>query len=138
MFLWLVQYFGPLLQQLESRTTGDSRVYLTARTAAASVSAFVLALVLDLIAIRWLQERFPERVHSDSAGLNELHAAKNDTPTMGGLFVMTAVLISTLIWADLTSRYVLTALLVTMSLAGIGALDDWIKLTTRRKGLTVR
>lgn len=138
MFLWFVQYFSPLLEQLESRTTGDSRVYLTARTAAASVCAFVLAIVLGPIAIRWLNARFRERIHSDSERLNELQADKNETPTMGGLFVMAAVVFSSLIWADLSSRYVLVGLFVVVTLTGLGALDDWIKLTTPRKGLTVR
>lgn len=138
MFLWFVQYFSPLLEQLESRTTGDSRIYLTARTAAASVSAFLLALVLGPVVIRLLRARFRERVHSDSERLNELQAGKNNTPTMGGLFVMAAVLFSSLIWADLSSRYVLVVIFVVVSLTGLGALDDWIKLTTARKGLTVR
>ncbi len=138
MFLWFVQYFSPLLEQLESRTTGDSRVYLTARTAAASISAFLLALVLGPVAIRWLKTRFPERVASDSDRLNELQAAKNETPTMGGLFVMAAVFFSAIIWADLSSRYVLAAIFVLVSLTGLGALDDWVKLTTTYKGLTVR
>lgn len=138
MFLWFVQYFSPLLEHLEARTTGDSRVYLTARTAAASVSAFVLAIILGPIAIRWLKARFRERVHSDSERLNELQADKNETPTMGGLFVMAAVVFSTLIWSDLSSRYVLAGIFVVVSLTGLGALDDWIKQTTSRKGLTVR
>lgn len=138
MFLWFVQYFTPLLEQLESRTTGDSRIYLTARTAAASVSAFLLALVLGPLAIRWLNARFRERVHSDSAQLNKLQANKNETPTMGGLFVMAAVVISSVIWADLSNRYVLVALFAVVTLTALGALDDWIKLTTSRKGLTAR
>lgn len=136
MFLWFVKYFGPLLEQLESRTTGDSRVYLTARTAAAGVSAFLLALILGPVVIRWLKSRFRERVHSDSRRLNELQAAKNETPTMGGLFVMAAVFFSSAFWADLTSRYVLAGLFVLVSLTGLGSLDDWIKITTTRKGLT--
>jgi phospho-N-acetylmuramoyl-pentapeptide-transferase len=138
MFLWFVQYFSPLLEQLESRTTGDSRIYLTARTAAASVSAFLLALILGPLVIRWLKRRFRERVHSDSERLNELQADKNDTPTMGGVFVMAAVLFSSLVWADLSSRYVLVGIFALVSLTGLGSLDDWIKLTTPRKGLTVR
>ena len=138
MFLWFVQHFSPLLEQLESRTTGDSRVYLTARTAAAGVSAFLLALVLGPLAIRWLQDRFRERIGSDSDQLNELHAKKNDTPTMGGVFVMAAVLLSSLLWADLSSGYVLIGLFVVIALTALGALDDWTKLTTKRNGLTVR
>jgi len=138
MFLWFVQYSSPLLEQLESRTTGDSRVYLTARTAAAGVSAFLLALVLGPLAIRWLQDRFRERIGSDSEQLNKLHATKNDTPTMGGVFVMAAVLLSSLLWADLSSGYVQIGLFVVFTLTALGALDDWTKLTTERNGLTVR
>lgn len=138
MFLWLVQYFGPLLEQLESRTTGDSRVYLTARTAAASVTAFALAMLLGPVAIRWLKAHCGERIDSASKKLNELHASKNHTPTMGGVFIMAAVVLSSLLWADLSSGYVRVGLFVVTTLTGLGALDDWIKLTTSRKGLSVR
>ena len=138
MFFWLIHRFSPLLEQLELVSSGDSRVFLTARIALASVTAFVIAICLGPKAIRWLEGRFQERVASDSVRLNELQASKNKTPTMGGLFVIGALVLSALMWADLSSRYVQLALGAAIGFAALGAIDDWIKLSTTRKGLTVK
>ncbi len=138
MFLWLIQHFGLLLEHVEHHTTGDTRVFLTARTGAGTLTAFLLTLLAGPAAIRRLQARFRERIASDSETLNKLHANKNATPTMGGLFVMASVVLTTVVWSDLSSRYVQTGLFVIVSLTVLGAWDDWIKLSTNRKGLTVR
>jgi phospho-N-acetylmuramoyl-pentapeptide-transferase len=138
MLLWLIQHFGLLRDHVQSHTTGDSRVFLTGRTAAASVTSFLIALLLGPIAIRLLKRRFRERIDSASERLNELHADKNDTPTMGGLFVMGSVLLASVLWADLTNTYVLTGVGLVVSLTMLGAVDDWIKMSTARKGLSVR
>ena len=138
MFLWLVQHFGLLRDHLQSHTTGDSRIFLTGRTAAASVTSFLIAICFGPLAIRLLKKRFRERVASASERLNELHAEKNNTPTMGGLFVMGAILLSTSVWADLTNEYILTGACVVVALTTLGAIDDWVKMSTSRKGLTAR
>lgn len=138
MILWLLNRFAPLLEQMELHATGDSRVFLTARIAAASVTAFLLAILLGPMAIRWLKSNFRERIDSASQQLNALQASKSSTPTMGGLFVMGAVVIATVLWGDLSSRYVQLGLLVTISFAALGAVDDWVKLKTKRNGLTAR
>ena len=82
MLVWLLQ------RLLNAR---DTATLLTLRTALASLTAFVLALLLGPVAIRWLKARFRERIASDSARLDELHANKKDTPTMGGLFILAAL-----------------------------------------------
>jgi phospho-N-acetylmuramoyl-pentapeptide-transferase len=138
MLVWLLQHFGSLLEQFELHVSGDSRVFLTARTSIASVTSFLLCLLLGPFAIRWLQRRFRERIGSDSEQLNQLQAAKRNTPTMGGLFVMGSVALATLLWGDLSSRYVQLGLATTIGFAALGAADDWIKLNTQRNGLTVR
>lgn len=138
MLLWLLQRFGPWLERLEPQAPGESRAFITSRAALASLTAFVLAIVLGPGAIRWLKSRFRERIASDSARLNELHASKNQTPTMGGLFIMGAVVLSVLLWGDLSNRYVLASLFVVSSFGALGAWDDWIKLSTSQKGLSVR
>lgn len=135
MLYWILQKFAPLMEQMESHSTGDSHVFLTARTALASVTAFLMAIVLGPIAIRWLKNHFRERIDSDSKKLNELHAGKSKTPTMGGIFVIASIVISTLLWGDLTSRYVQLALFVAIGFATLGAVDDWIKLQTSKNGL---
>ncbi|MCA9057143.1 MAG: phospho-N-acetylmuramoyl-pentapeptide-transferase, partial [Planctomycetaceae bacterium] len=77
-------------------------------------------------------------VASASATLNQLHSAKAGTPTMGGLFVMLSVCLSTALWADLTNAYVRIGLLTTIAMTALGAADDWIKQSTTRLGLTAR
>lgn len=138
MLLWLIQHFGLLLEQVESRTTGDSRVFLTGRTAAASLTSFALALMMGPAVIGWLKRHFRERVGSASLVLNQLHASKNDTPTMGGVFVMGAVVLATVLWTDLSNCYVQAALVVTCGLTGLGAWDDWVKQSTDQDGVSVR
>lgn len=138
MLIWLLHRFGPWFDRLEPQAAVDSRVYLTARTAFASITSFALAILLGPIAIRWLKRRFRERIASDSSRLNELHAAKNATPTMGGLFILAATLLSVFLWGDLTSRYVQLGLLTAIAFGALGAADDWIKLSTPRKGLSIR
>jgi phospho-N-acetylmuramoyl-pentapeptide-transferase len=138
MLIWLLQHFGPLLERLEPRAGGESRVFLTTRTALASLTAFLIAILLGPLAIGWLKARFCERIASDSARLNEIQSRKAATPTMGGLFILGAVLVSVLLWGDLSSRYVQLGLLVAIGLGGLGAIDDWIKLSSRRNGLSIR
>lgn len=138
MIIWLVKTFSPLLEQLEVLSTGDSRVFLTARMALASLSSFLIAILLGPLAIRWLEKRFRERVVSDSEKLNEIHASKNATPTMGGIFIVGSILISGLLWADLSNRYVQLGLLTATGFALLGAYDDWIKLSTNQNGLKPR
>ncbi len=135
MLFWLFQRVEPLLESVESHTSGDSRVFLTARSALASVTAFLLALLLGPVAIGWLRKRFRERVASDSDRLNQLQAAKNDTPTMGGLFIVAAIVLSVLLWGDLGNAFVRLALVLSVGFALLGGIDDWIKLSTDRNGL---
>jgi phospho-N-acetylmuramoyl-pentapeptide-transferase len=138
MLVWLVNWFAPMLRQMELHTAGDSRVFLTARTALASMTAFVLAIALGPLAIRWLRGRFRERIASASKRLNEIQASKQSTPTMGGLFIVASIVIGTLLFGDLTNPFTQLALLTTVCFGALGACDDWIKLNTPRNGLSVR
>lgn len=116
----------------------DEHVYLTARTALATVAAFLAALWLGPLAIAWLKARFRERIDSASARLNELHAAKNATPTMGGLFIVASILLACLLFGDLTSPYIQQGMTVVLLCGILGACDDWIKIRTRLRGLSAR
>jgi phospho-N-acetylmuramoyl-pentapeptide-transferase len=138
MLLWLLRESGPLFDRVTAAAAGDSRVFLTGRIAAAALTAFLAALLFGAPAIHWLGHRFRERIDSASQRLDALHAGKNATPTMGGLFVIAATLTASLLWSDLTSPYVLLAVSAGIAFCAIGAADDWIKLSTSRRGLTVR
>ena len=138
MLYWLLHEFGHILRRVELHSSGDSRVFLTARIALASIISFLLALVFGPIAISWLKKRFPERIDSASKRLNEIQAAKQSTPTMGGLFIVLAIVLATLLCGDLSNSFVQLALFVVIGFAGLGAVDDYIKLSTRQNGLKVR
>src|SRR5258708_195812 len=112
MLIWLLHHFGPLLERVDRLAGGESRFFLTTRRALASLTGFLIAVLLGPSAIGWLKTRFRERIASDSARLNEIQARKKSTPTMGGLFILGAVLTSVLLWGDLSTRYVQLGLLV--------------------------
>jgi phospho-N-acetylmuramoyl-pentapeptide-transferase len=110
-----------------------SRTVLTA-----AVAALVVTLIAGPTTIRCLKRRFRERIVTDSARLNELHASKKNTPTMGGLMIIGAVLVGALPHVRFNMAATWLILYVTLALMILGAYDDWIKLKTQRKGLTVR
>ena len=105
-------------------------------------SAGLLSLALSLVCgpclIRWLRSRFTERIVSDSVRLDELHASKQNTPTMGGLLICGTTVASILCFADVSSPLVWLFCLTVSAFTLLGASDDWIKLRTMRKGLTAR
>lgn len=138
MLLLLLEYITSLAETIDARAAGDSRVFLTARTALAAVTSFIAAVALGPLVIRWLKANFRERIASASDRLNELHAHKGQTPTMGGLFIVAAIAAAVLLWGDLRSVYVQIALFVAVAFGMLGAADDWTKLRTTRRGLTAR
>jgi phospho-N-acetylmuramoyl-pentapeptide-transferase len=111
--------------------------YLTFRTGLAIATAFFVSLVAGpwLIGkLRALQVRQAIREEGP-----QHHQVKEGTPTMGGLLIVGAIFLSTLLWADLENPYIRTVLLVTLGFASIGLADDWIKVRGRsNQGLTVR
>jgi len=138
MLYWLIQHQAPFFEKLHGVSTGDSRVFLTGRTAVAAIVSFLLAWWFGPAAIHWLKGRFRERIDSASQRLNELHAAKQATPTMGGLFLVAAILGTTLLCGDLQNVFVQQAFVLLLATAVIGGIDDWVKIRTRRRGLSVR
>ncbi|MCA9097944.1 MAG: phospho-N-acetylmuramoyl-pentapeptide-transferase [Planctomycetaceae bacterium] len=138
MLVFLLHRFASVLEQLEPYASGDSRVFLTARIALASLTAFLMSLLIGPMTIRFLAKHCGERIASDSARLNELHAGKSRTPSMGGAFILVSLLCAVLLWGDLGNRYLQGGIILVSGLGIIGGIDDWIKLRTNRKGLTVK
>ena len=138
MLVWLLNHYGTFFESLAGVSTGDSRVFLTARIAMATLVSFVTAILLGPHAIHWLKHRFRERIDSASQKLNELHAGKRDTPTMGGIFIVMAIVVAAVICGDLMNRYLLQSLIVVVGFGAIGAFDDWVKVSTHKRGLTAR
>ncbi|HEY7566031.1 MAG TPA: phospho-N-acetylmuramoyl-pentapeptide-transferase [Gemmatimonadaceae bacterium] len=105
--------------------------YITFRAGAAAVTALLVAFIVGPSIIRRLSAMAQQVVRE---GTPDTHKAKGTTPTMGGLIILAAVFIATLLWGRLTNTYVLLALLVTFWMGGIGFLDDYLKLKQKREG----
>jgi phospho-N-acetylmuramoyl-pentapeptide-transferase len=111
---------------------------LASRTAAAVVLSFLLMLLLGRRGIAWLADRFREPIKGDSARLCQLHRTKEATPTMGGLFIVAAMISVVVLLADPTNAFVMLALGVTVSLSVLGAFDDLAKIRRPGNGLRAR
>ena len=103
--------------------------YITFRTAAASLTALVISLLLGPWLIRKLREFQIGQIirHEGPAS----HAPKAGTPTMGGLLILTASIVPTLLWADLLNSYIWIAVLSTAAFGAIGFTDDYLKIVRR-------
>ena len=117
--------------------------YISFRVVMGALTAFLLALFSGAPAIRWLRRhRVGERVEkTDSADLaaEARRSGKDRTPTMGGSFLVAALLAAVLLWARLDNLYVVLAVILTAGLAAVGFVDDYKKLTVPgSKGLSSR
>ncbi len=111
--------------------------YITFRTIYASLTAFLICFVMGPWMIRKLaQMQVGQYIRDDGP---QTHLKKAGTPTMGGTLIITAVALSTLLWADLTNAFVWLALLVLTGFGLIGFVDDYLmQVKKRSKGLTAR
>jgi len=111
--------------------------YITVRTALASLTALLLGLALGPWVIRCLRRMQIKQFVREEGPRS--HQAKAGTPTMGGILIVVATLVPTLLWADLNNAYVLLALFVMLGFAAIGFLDDYSKVARRHnRGLSGR
>lgn len=111
--------------------------YITFRAAAAAVTALIMAFWLGPKIIRLLREK----QIGEAAKLEapKTHLTKAGTPTMGGLIVLTSLVVPTLLWANLSNMYILLILFVTVALGAVGFLDDYLKVVKKKpKGLIGR
>ena len=108
--------------------------YLTFRAGGAVVTALMVAFVFGPAIIRWLRskQKFGQPIRTD--GPQSHLITKQGTPTMGGVMMLLGIGVATLLWADLSNRYVWIVLFVTMSYGFIGFLDDYMKVTKRSAG----
>lgn len=101
--------------------------FITFRTAAASLTALALGLFLGPWFIRRLRQfQIGQVVRQDGPAS---HKPKAGTPTMGGLLILTSVFVPTLLWANLTNRFIWIALVSTALFGLIGFVDDYLKVT---------
>ncbi|HQW19904.1 MAG TPA: phospho-N-acetylmuramoyl-pentapeptide-transferase [Rhodocyclaceae bacterium] len=111
--------------------------YITLRTVLAMMTALAISFICGPMVIRWLTvKKIGQSVRNDGP---QTHLIKAGTPTMGGALILIAVGMSTLLWADLSNRFVWIVLIVTMGFGAVGWVDDWRKVVHQNpKGLSAR
>jgi len=131
MLYWLTQRFA------SAESFFNVFQYLTLRTILAVISALVFSWVIGPGMIRWLSRyQVGQQVRDDGP---KTHLKKAGTPTMGGALIIVAIVVGTLLWADLSNRYVWVVLGVLLVCGAVGFYDDYLKLVVRNtKGLAPR
>ena len=113
--------------------------YITFRSGGAIITALFISFVLGPSVINWLKSRQGEGQPIRDDGPESHLLTKQGTPTMGGVLILLAIAISTLLWADLTNGFVWAILFITVGFGLIGFGDDYLKLTKRNsRGLPSR
>jgi phospho-N-acetylmuramoyl-pentapeptide-transferase len=105
--------------------------YITFRSGAACLTALLVSFILGPYLIRWLKsmQRQGQPIRSDGPERHLIE--KKGTPTMGGVLILSALTISTLLWVDLRNAYVWAVLFVTLGYGALGFADDYLKLARR-------
>jgi phospho-N-acetylmuramoyl-pentapeptide-transferase len=131
MLYWLAQRLA------ESHSFFNVFSYLTLRAILAVSSALLISLLIGPWMIRWLSRyQVGQQVRSDGP---QTHLKKAGTPTMGGALIIVAIVIATLLWADLGNHYVWVATGVLLVCGLVGFYDDYLKLVVKNtKGLSAR
>jgi phospho-N-acetylmuramoyl-pentapeptide-transferase len=131
MLYWLAKQLAPHVSVF------NAFAYLTLRAILATMSSLAIALLVGPAMIARLSSRqIGQVVRSDGP---KSHLPKAGTPTMGGLLIIVAIVVTTLLWADLANRLVWLALLVTVGFGLIGFYDDYLKLVVgNSRGLIAR
>lgn len=131
MLLMLAEY----LSQYESAFTVFR--YLTLRGILGVLTALAISLLIGPAMIRRLQDnQIGQTIREDGP---QSHLSKAGTPTMGGALILVAIVVSTLLWGDLTNRYIWVVLLVTAGTGVVGWVDDYRKVVEKNsKGLSAK
>lgn len=113
--------------------------YITFRAAAASITAFMICLIYGPVIIKWLKSlnvtQNQKREHAEK--IHSLYAHKEKVPTMGGVMIVASVVLSILLWGNLTNRFVWILLFAVLGFGAVGFIDDWMKLRSKSsRGLT--
>jgi phospho-N-acetylmuramoyl-pentapeptide-transferase len=106
--------------------------YISFRAAGAAVTALLLSFLVGPTIIRSLRRNRIAQVVR--AGTPDSHAGKGNTPTMGGLIILIATIIPTVLWARLNNRYIWVCVIVMLWMGAIGFLDDFLKLRQKARG----
>ena len=123
MFYYLAQ-FSELFQVL------NVFKYITFRAGGAVMTSLIISFIIGPFVIKWLKSKQGKGQPSRKLG-PQTHLKKQGTPTMGGLMILIAMVLSTLLWANLTNPFIWISLFVILAFGSIGFVDDYFKLTKK-------
>lgn len=130
MFLYILEYLSSINSNFQVFE------YITLRAILSIITALMISLILGPYIINKFHiNNMSEVIREDGPSS---HMSKSGTPTMGGLLILSSLLISTIFWANLENKYILYLIFTTMSFALIGFLDDYKKLTKNKNGISAR
>lgn len=131
MLLWLFQTLGQDIRAFNVFS------YITLRAVLATLTALLISFIVGPAVIRKLSAlKIGQSVRDDGP---QSHLIKAGTPTMGGVLIIVSVAITTLLWADLSNRYIWVSLATLIGFGAIGWVDDWRKVVEKNaKGLPSR
>jgi phospho-N-acetylmuramoyl-pentapeptide-transferase len=134
MFYRLLFYFQEFLQQTDLWRFANVFRYQTFRMMFAIVTSFFLLMVFAPVVIRVLKY-LKVRGGTDFGNktIDQIYASRASTPTMGGILILPAVLVSTLLWADVLNFHVVLGLLTVVWLGVLGGVDDYLKLVKKNR-----
>lgn len=131
MLFWLADYFSQKITVL------NVVHYITFRAILAALTALLFSLWSGPYMIKWLKDnQLGQQIRKLGP---ESHYGKSGTPTMGGILILVSIIVATLLWADLSNRFVWVVLLVTAGFGLIGYVDDALKIKKKNSdGLSAR
>ncbi len=130
MFLYILEYLSSINSNFQVFE------YITLRAILSIITALMISLILGPYIINQFHiNNMSEVIREDGPSS---HMSKSGTPTMGGLLILSSLLISTIFWANLENKYILYLIFTTISFALIGFLDDYKKLTKSKNGMPPR
>ena len=128
--------YNTLVQYADQISAFNVFRYITFRTGGAVITSLIISFICGPFIIRWLRDNQQGGQPIREDGPESHLLTKVGTPTMGGFMILLAMILSTLMWADLRNGYVWAAMGVTIGYGVIGFIDDYIKITRREsKGL---
>ncbi|MCL2156028.1 MAG: phospho-N-acetylmuramoyl-pentapeptide-transferase, partial [Leptospirales bacterium] len=105
--------------------------YISFRAMFAALTSLILVLILGNLIIKWLQRlKLGEEIRTLGP---ESHKSKAGTPTMGGVIIIGAVIVSIIFWGNFSNHYLITILMATIALTILGFVDDYIKTVNKKK-----
>jgi phospho-N-acetylmuramoyl-pentapeptide-transferase len=128
MLLWLLHHCSSI----------EAFDKIALRAAFAAFCSYSLAVLAGPRCIAWLRGRYREPIKCDSPAIRQLHQSKEQTPTMGGLFIVFGLFAGVICFGDWRNGYLWIAILLALGLALVGFVDDLVKLRRTANGLSAR